>query len=150
MAHDEQTPRTLHTTFAAQVAHGPLEIDVEVLRAGRSMSQLRAEVRNPGTERGHLTTCVFGAPRAGFDFTDLRPPEEIPDPAGCPSFRDPPPGGDARLRADAVLGRTGRGPVRPRPCAVGRRYVPDRAERVMWYRFDDSPVARRAVSIPWP
>ena len=27
LAHDEQTPRTLHTTFAAQVAHGPLEID---------------------------------------------------------------------------------------------------------------------------
>jgi hypothetical protein len=57
LGHDEQTPRTLHTTFAAQVAHGSLEIDVEILRPGRSMSQLRAEVRNPGARRGHLTTC---------------------------------------------------------------------------------------------
>src|SRR5580700_9588448 len=48
LAHDEQTPRTLHTTFAAQVSHGRLDIDVEVLRAGRSMSQVRAEVRNAG------------------------------------------------------------------------------------------------------
>ena len=80
LAHEDQTPRTLHTTFAAQVFHGPLDVEVEVLRAGRSMSQLRAEVRNPGAQRGHLTTCVFGASRRGFDFTDLRPPEVVPDP----------------------------------------------------------------------
>ena len=47
LGRDAQTPRTLHTTFAAQVAHGPLEIDVEVLRAGRSMSQVCDSVRNP-------------------------------------------------------------------------------------------------------
>ncbi len=47
-----QQLRTLHTTFAAQVASGPVEIDVEVLRRGRSMSHLRAEVRNPGPSGG--------------------------------------------------------------------------------------------------
>ena len=48
---------TSHTTFAARVADGPLELDVEVLRRGRTMSQVRAEVRNPGQPRGHLTTA---------------------------------------------------------------------------------------------
>ena len=43
-----QPLRTLHTTFVAQVAHGPVSVEVEVLRRGRSMSHLRAEVANPG------------------------------------------------------------------------------------------------------
>ena len=137
--HPEQCPRTLHTTFAAKVADGPLDIDVEVLRAGRSMSQVRAEVRNPGTDRGHLTTCVFGAPRDGFDFTDLRPPPERPDPAECRSYREPPP-----PEADIVFE-----PMRFWMELVETRhvfghapwedYVPDRAERMMWYRFDEPP-----------
>jgi acyl-CoA thioesterase len=139
LAHDEQRPRTLHTTFAAQVGHGPLEIDVQVLRGGRSMSQVRAEVRNPGAARGHLTTCVFGAPRAGFDFTDLRPPVDVRVPDDCPSYRDPPPEGveaftpmpfwEELVEGRPVLGH-----------APWEDYVPDRAERAMWYRFDDTPV----------
>ena len=139
LAHDEQTPRTLHTTFAAQVTHGSLEVDVEVLRAGRSMSQVRAEVRNAGAARGHLTTCVFGATRVGFDFTDLRPPDEIPDPLSCRSFRDPPPPGVPVFEpmpfwAELVEGR----PVLGH--APWDDYVPDRAERAMWYRFEDPPM----------
>lgn len=140
LAHDEQRPRTLHTTFAAQVAHGPLEIDVDVLRAGRSMSQVRAEVRNPGAARGHLTTCVFGATRDGFSFTDLQPPGVIPDPADCErSFRDPPPPGVEGFSPmpfwqELVDGR----PVIGHPPWAD--YVPGRAERAMWYRFDDAPL----------
>jgi acyl-CoA thioesterase len=137
--HDEQRPRTLHTTFAAQVADGPLEIDVEVLRAGRSMSQVRSEVRNPGTARGHLTTCVFGSERQGFDFTDLRPPADVPDPTDLPSYRDPPPEGVPAFEPmpfweELVEGR----PVLGH--APWEEYVPDRAERAMWYRFDEPPV----------
>ena len=88
-----QRLRTTHTSFAAQVAHGPVDIDVELLRRGRSMSHLRAEVRNPGAVRGHLTTGIFGARRNGFHFTDLEPPVDPPHPDDCPSFRDPPPPG---------------------------------------------------------
>lgn len=137
---DGHTPRTLHTTFAAQVAHGPLEVDVEVLRRGRSMSHARAEVRNPGTSRGHLTTAIFGSPREGFSFTDLEPPAVIPDPASCPSFRDPPPPGftfnmppmpfwDRLVEGRPVIGHP-----------PWEEYTPERAERAMWYRFDDSPM----------
>jgi acyl-CoA thioesterase len=74
LSDDGQSLRSLHTTFVAPVARGAVDISVEVLRKGRSMSQLRAEVRNPADARGHLTTAVFGSPRRGFEFTDLAPP----------------------------------------------------------------------------
>jgi acyl-CoA thioesterase len=139
LAHDEQMPRTLHTTFAAQVAHGPLEIEVEVLRAGRSMSQVRAEARNRGAGRGHLTTCIFGAPRAGFSFTDLRPPAEIPEPAHCRSFREPPPEGVEAFEPmpfwnELVEGRSVLGH------APWEQYEPEDARRVMWYSFEEPPL----------
>jgi acyl-CoA thioesterase len=139
LAHDEQTPRTLHTTFAAPVTHGPLEIDVEVLRAGRSMSQVRAEVRNPGARRGHLTTCIFGATRDGFSFTDLRPPAAIPDPAECRSFREPPPEGTPGFEPmpfwnELVEGRSVLGH------APWDEYEPEDAERVMWGSFQEPPM----------
>jgi acyl-CoA thioesterase len=141
LGHDEQVPRTLHTTFVARVAHGPLDVDVEVLRQGRSMSQLRAEVRNPGADRGHLTTCVFGGPREGFAFTDLRPPPGVPKPADCPSFRDPLPAeaGEVEFEPMPMWDQL----IEGRP-ALGHPwwedYVPDRAERAAWYRFDDTPL----------
>jgi acyl-CoA thioesterase len=134
---DAQPLRTLHTTFAAQVTDGPVRVDVEVLRRGRSMSHLRAEVANAGAERGHLTTAVFGAPRRGFDFVDLVPPV-VPGPHECPSFRDPLPEGvegfvPMRFWTERVEGR----PALGHP--PWEQYVPDRAERAMWYRFDDPP-----------
>lgn len=135
-----QQLRTLHTVFAARVAHGPVEVEVEVLRRGRSMSHLRAELRNPGSDRGHITTAAFGSPRRGFSFTDLRPPPDVPLPGECPSFRDPSPEATAAgftpmpFWTERVEGRA----------AVGHapwdEYVPDRAERAAWYRFDQQPL----------
>lgn len=139
VGHPDQRLRTLHTAFVAQVADGPVDIAVEVLRAGRTMSHLRAEVANEGADRGHITTAVFGSTRPGFAFTDLRPPADIPRPDDCPSFRDPPPPGvepfppmpfwDRRVEGRPVLGH-----------APWEDYEPDRAERAMWYRFDDPPM----------
>lgn len=137
LGHPEQRLRTLHTTYAGQVSHGPLAVGVETLRRGRSMSQLRAEVRNDGEQRGHLTTAVFGAPRSGFDFTDLEPPS-APPPGDCRSWRDPPPDGVEGLApmpfwSERVEGRTVLGH------AWWEEHEPERAERVMWYRLDDPP-----------
>ena len=130
--------RTLHTTYISQVRHGPLEVDVEVLRRGRSMSHARAEVRNPGTDHGHLTTAVFGTARRGFDFTDLHPPQPVVPVPDCPSFRDPPPPGvtpfppmpfwDQRVEGRGMMGH-----------APWEDYVPDRASHATWYRVDDTP-----------
>jgi acyl-CoA thioesterase len=136
----DQTLRSAHTTFAAQVASGPVEIDTELLRRGRSMSHLRAEVRNPGAARGHLTTGIFGRTRDGYDFTDLEPPVDVPHPDDCPSFRDPlPPGVDDDWEPmpfweQVIEGR----PVQGHP--PWEDYEPDRAERVQWYAFDDPPL----------
>ena len=134
-----QTLRTLHTAFAARVAHGPVSIDVELLRRGRSMSHLRAEVANLGGARGHLTTGIFGSPRQGFSFTDLEPPAAVPRPGDCPSFRDPAPVDDDSgftpmpFWQHHVEGRAARGH------APWEEYTPDRAELVTWYRFDRPP-----------
>src|ERR1700722_14399624 len=49
-----QSLRSLHTTCVAPVSHGAVDINVEVLRRGRSMSHLRAEARNPAAPGGHL------------------------------------------------------------------------------------------------
>jgi acyl-CoA thioesterase len=133
-----QVLRSLHSTFAAQVADGSVSIEVELLRRGRSMSHLRAEVSNGVGARGHLTTGIFGSTRPGFSFTDLAPPDDRPLPDDCPSFRDPVPAEatgfepmpfwDQRIEGRSVSGHP--------PWA---EYTPDRAERVMWYRFDHPP-----------
>lgn len=134
----DQGLRTLHTAFVAQVAHGPVEIGVELLRRGRSMSQLRAEVANAGATRGHVTTAVFGASRRGFEFTDLEPPVGVPLPAACPSFRDAPPPEAERFDPMPFWTRRveGRAAIGHPPWAD---YVPDRAETAQWLRFDDPP-----------
>jgi acyl-CoA thioesterase len=138
--HPEQRLRTLHTAFVAQVAAGPVTIDLEVLRRGRSMSHVRAEVANDGAARGHTTTAIFGSTRRGFTFTDLEPPV-VPPPSECRSFRGPLPDGvefdfernPARFWNEIVEGRG----------AIGHPpwedYTPDRAEEAMWYRFDEPP-----------
>ena len=133
-----QVLRTLHTAYVAPVAHGPVAVEVELLRRGRSMSHLRAEVVNQGNAHGHVTTAVFGAERSGFSFTDLTPPAGPPPPDECPSFRDPRPPDAAAFQSmrfweEILDGRTAMGHP------PWEDYVPDRAERMLWYRFDDLP-----------
>lgn len=138
LGNDAQALRVVHTSFVAQVSSGPVSVEVEVLRKGRSVSYLQAEVANPGSGRGHLTTGIFGSPRPGFDFTDLRPPPSVPSPEACRSFRDPPPAGVTPFEAvpfwdEHVEGRNAVGH------AWWEEYVPDRAENVIWFRFDQPP-----------
>ena len=132
-----ETLRTLHTTYVAPVTDGELEITVDVLRRGRSMSHLRADVRNAGAAAGPVTTAVFGAGRFGFEFTDLAVPA-APPPADCPSYRDPPPPGFAGFReapfwATRVEGRTAVGHL---PWDV---YEPTSSACAKWLRFDETP-----------
>jgi acyl-CoA thioesterase len=135
----DQKLRSMHTTYVAPVAEGPVRIDVEMLRQGRSMSHVRAEVRNAGTTHGHLTTAVFGSKRRGFTFTDLDPPSGFIPLGEARSFREPPPPGvqafppsgfwDARLEGRGALGH-----------APWEDYEPDRAEQGTWYRLDEPPM----------
>lgn len=132
-----QTLRTMHTLFVGQVTDGELEVEVEVLRRGRSMSHVRAHVHNPGSASGHITTAVFGASRDGFEFTELRRPV-VPPPDECPSFRDPPPPGvpvfePTPFWATRVEGRAAMG------AAPWEQVDVRTAEQASWHRFDETP-----------
>ena len=140
LAAPSQPLRSLTVVFAGQVAVGPIEVEVTVLRRGRSLSQATATVRNPGSEAGLTAVAVFGAVRPGFSFTDRPYPAGIGDPASYPSMRDPWPDDVELPRFD------------PMPFwneVVEMRfidghppwedYVPTGSEKLVWVRFDDPP-----------
>ncbi len=132
-----QRLRTLHTAFVAQVAHGEVTIAVELLRRGRSMSHLRAEVTGPDSARGHVTTAAFGSAREGFSFTELSPPAEVPPPSACRSFRDPPP--TAPPAEPVAFWTTIVESRMVRAHGYWEDHPPGPAESVTWCRFDDPP-----------
>jgi acyl-CoA thioesterase len=135
----DQVLRSISAVFAGLVRPGPVEIDVTVLRRGRSLSQLAATVRNVGAEAGLTALAVFGANRPGFEFTDVTYPE-VAAPEACPSFRDPPPEGvpEHRMAASPFWSRVERRP------AIGHapweQWVPTTSETASWCRFDQPPV----------
>ena len=138
----EQTLRTLTAMFAGVVRGGPVEVDVQVVRRGRSMSQLSATVRNPDADAGLTAIAAFGAPRRGFDFTELSMPD-VPGADDLRGWRDPLPEGiDFELDRDPwpFWERV----VESRP-AIGRPpwepFVEGPAEVANWYRLDHPPLA---------
>ena len=135
-----QSLRSLNSVFAGQVRHGPVEIAVEVLRRGRSMSQVRATLRNPGAAAGFDALAVFGSEREGFTFTDARLPDGLTPALECPSYRDEDPVGFREDRPwmnfwDHVEGRPTLGH------APWDDYEPESSLCASWYRFDDPPRA---------
>jgi acyl-CoA thioesterase len=141
--------RSFHGVFAGQVPAGPVEVDVAVLRRGRSMSQVQATVHPRGTDVGFTALAVFGGPRRGFEFTDLVMPEVDP-PELCQSFRDPPPPDvdwepwDPLPFWDEVL--EGRNALGHPPW---ERVERDTAENGVWFRFEQPPVAEDGLMDPY-
>lgn len=136
--------RSATTVFAARVPAGPVTIDVNVLRRGRSMSQATATVTADaadGSGAGHTTMAVFGRPRQGFEFTDLTPPN-VPGPRSCTSFRDALPE-ETSLREPFPTYPIWEKMVEQR-AALGHppweEFVPATSECAVWYRFDEPPV----------
>jgi acyl-CoA thioesterase len=141
LAEPDQCLRTCTAVFAGQVTAGTLEIEVGVLRRGRSASQVEVAVRNAGSTAGITIVAVFGAARPGPSFVDVAPPS-VPAPEACPSWRDPPP-------PEAV--EVGWEP-RPTPfwqrlegrSALGHppweRFTPATSDVATWLRFDEPPV----------
>ncbi|HET9728323.1 MAG TPA: thioesterase family protein [Acidimicrobiia bacterium] len=134
---ESQRLRSITTVFAAQVNAGPVEIDVTMLRKGRSMSQLTATLRNIDATAGHTSVAVFGSVRNGFEFTELTPPPDLTPPEDTPSFRDPAPPGFERDPFpfwELVEGR----PCIGHPPWGEQPHVRE-ALRADWFRFDDPP-----------
>jgi acyl-CoA thioesterase len=145
LATPEQRLRSVTTVFAAPVEAGAMEIDVGVLRRGRSMSQLTATVRNPGRDAGHTSIAVFGSTRPGFEFTDLRPPDGVSLPEHSVSFRDMPAHVVRRMEFpywNQVEGRIALGH------AWWDEWQSTSSDRAYWYRFDDPPLIADGVLDP--
>jgi len=99
LAQPHQTLRNFSAMFVSTVPSGALDIEVEPLRVGKRMSQLRADIhaREKGGP-GHLVMAAFGERREGFEFSyaaapDTDEPESYPGLAeplpGTPQFRPP-------------------------------------------------------------
>jgi acyl-CoA thioesterase len=130
--------RSVTCVFAAPVEAGDVEIDVTALRVGRSVAQTLATMRTPGRDAGLTAIAVFGAPRAGFEFTDVAAPA-MPPVEPLPSFRDPLPEGVEFERDPFPLwvhhleGK----PVVGHP--PWEHYLPFSSERGNYQRFDETP-----------
>ncbi len=137
LANEDMPLRSVSCVFAAPVEAGDAEIDVEVLRRGRSVAQVSATMRTPGRAAGLTAIAVFGSSRPGFEFTDLTVPE-FPDPTTLPSFRDPLPEGvdigpAFPIWANHIEGR----PIVGHP--PWEHYEPTTSERQTFQRFDEPP-----------
>jgi len=131
--------RSFQGVFASPVPIGPVDIDVHVLRSGRSVSQVQATVRAPGADSGFTALAAFGHERPGFGYTELEMPE-VPAPEDCVSFRDPPPpeanrpdGPMFEFWTEVLEGRPalGHAPWDPSPRGA--------AEVATWFRFEHFP-----------
>ena len=130
------TLRTCTAVFAGTVSPGELEVEVQVLRRGRSASQVLATVRTVGSVAGATVLAVFGSSRSGPTLLDIAPPT-VPPPERCRSYRDPlPPGVEAfpsppfwnRVEARVALGH-----------AWWEEWTPTQSDVATWLRFDDAP-----------
>ena len=131
-----QRLRTMTTVFVSPVPNGPIEIQVEKLRIGRSMSQLQATARAAGGREGGLTLlAAYGQAREGFAFVDSEPPE-APPPEQCPLPADPPPGFRRFVATffDQIETRV----VRMNP-SWKSDWKAGRAEAVRWMRYRRAP-----------
>lgn len=149
-AAEGQRLRSLHCVFAAPVPAGPVVADVNVLRAGRSQSQVQSTLHGPGETAGLTAVAAFGATRPGYAFRGSRPPE-VPPPEDCPSWRDPPPPeadwnaeGRPPMWEELIEGRAALGlpPWDPSPRSD--------AESAAWFRFDQPPPAGPGGTGPSP
>jgi acyl-CoA thioesterase len=131
-----QSLRSFSTIFVSTVESGRLEIEVERLRLGKRMSQLRADVRGSGgTGAGHVVTAAFGESREGFEFSYAEPPDvDAPEsypgraepPAGVPSFQ-PPFFEQIEVRRVRMF------------ASFENEWEGGRAEAIRWIRYRESP-----------
>jgi acyl-CoA thioesterase len=132
--------RSVSCVFASPVETGDVEIDVTLLRTGRTIAQALATARTPGRDAGLTAIGVFGASRPGFEFTDL-PTPEFPPVDSLPSFRDPVPD-DVDFEFDDEPFPLWTNHLEGKPVAghpPWEHYVPTSSERINYQRYDETP-----------
>src|SRR5258708_3479207 len=76
--------RSLTVHYVRPPANGAVEIDTEVVRAGRSLATLTARMRQDG-EVVALATAAFSKARPSLEFHDAAPPDVTPPDETAPS-----------------------------------------------------------------
>jgi len=134
-----QSLRSFHGLFASPVPVGPVEVEVGVVRSGRSISQMQATIRAVDAPGRFTALAAFGHERPGFRYTELEMPR-VPRPEECGSYRDPPPP-ESGLPTEPVF-EFWREVIEGRP-ALG--HAPwdaaerDAAEVATWIKFEQLP-----------
>jgi acyl-CoA thioesterase len=128
----DQPLRSVSAVFVTPVAPGPVDIDVGVLRRGRSLSQVRGALRSPGQSTGIEVTAVYGRGRPGFSLSERTFPS-VPPKEECPSIRDHTNGMPLASLWTRIQSRRARGH------APWDDYQPDSSEQAFWYRYDEDP-----------
>jgi acyl-CoA thioesterase len=135
----DQSLRSFHGVFASPVPVGPVAIEVDVIRSGRSISQVQATVRAVGADAGLTALAAFGRERPGFTYTELQMPD-VPGPDDCPSYRDPPPPESGM--SDETMFEFWREVMEGRPALGHAPWDPSprgAAEVATWFRFEQFP-----------
>jgi acyl-CoA thioesterase len=136
----DQSLRSFHGVFASPVPVGAVEIEVHVIRSGRSISQVQATVRAEGAHAGFTALAAFGHERPGFAYTELEMPD-VPPPEDCVSYRDPPPPESGF--ADEPTFPFWREVIEGRPALGHAPWDPSprgAAEVATWFRFEHPPL----------
>ncbi len=134
-----QSLRSFHGVFATPVPVGAVEVTVDVIRSGRSISQVQATVCGAGADTGFTALAAFGHERPGFAYTELEMPD-VPAPTECASYRDPPPL-ESGL-ADEPMFPFWREVIEGRPALGHAPWDPSprgAAEVATWFRFEHFP-----------
>ena len=142
----EQALRTVDERVRRAGRSGPVEVDVTVLRRGRTLSQLTATMRNPGAAAGHTSVAVFGGPRPGFEFTDRVLPT-------CRRRRSARRFATHSPRAWRCAARSATGSTWKARPALGHppweNHEPTSSQRAYWMRFDDPPILEDGTIDPF-
>lgn len=80
---EDRSPRSLTVHYAAAPKVGPVRIETEVIRSGRSLSTVSARMTQDGKSVA-VAVAAFSTPWSGFDYTDVTMPETIPPDQGFP------------------------------------------------------------------
>jgi acyl-CoA thioesterase len=84
LGRDDLVVRSLFTLFAGQVPAGGVDVEVEVIRDGRSASQVRSTVRPvEGDGAGHVVLATFAAEQHGPIRYAASTPPAAPPPEQC-------------------------------------------------------------------
>jgi acyl-CoA thioesterase len=145
LAEPTQRLRTISAFFASPVGPGSAELDVSVLRRGRSVSHVMAFLRNVGSTTGLSAMAAFGVERPSFEFTDITMPE-VPGPAAARSMRV----GMDTVPTERRNPYWEPGGVEVRQ-AIGSTSSEDwlpRSTVAAWYRFDEAPMRSDGVLDP--